>query len=96
MSKNITFRPIPASGWGFQPLEPLSQAWGVNAQGKPCRLGVLHKTYRNEPGHTPGKPIWVYAIDGKGGWAATSEISEENLKAKVLKLRQPKKTASSK
>jgi hypothetical protein len=66
MSKNITFRPIPNSAWGFQPLEPLSEAWGVNEQGKACRLGVLHKTYRNEPGHTPGKPIWVYAIDGKG------------------------------
>jgi len=96
MSKNITFRSIPNSAWGFQPLEPLSEAWGVNEQGKPFRLGVLHTTYRNEPGHTPGKPIWVYAIDGKGGWAATSEISEEDLKTKVLKLRHPKKTASSK
>lgn len=96
MSKNITFRPLPSSGWGFQPLEPLSEALGVNAQGKACRLGVLHKTYRNEPGHHPGKPIWVYAIDGKGGWAATSEISEEDLKAKVLKLRHPKKSADPK
>ena len=96
MSKNITFRPIPTSGWGFQPLEPLSEAWGVNEQGKPFRLGVLHTTYRNEPGHTPGKPIWVYAIDEKGGWATTSEISEEDLKTKVLKFRHTKKTASSK
>lgn len=87
MSKNITFRPIPASGWGFQPLEPLCESFDHEGR----RLGVLHRTYRNEAGHTPGKAIWVYAIDNRGGWAAASEISEEDLKTKVLKLRHPKK-----
>jgi hypothetical protein len=92
MSKNNTFRPIATSSWGFQPLEALSEYWGHTEEGNPCRLGVLHKTYRNEPGFHPGKPIWVYAIDGKGGWAATSEISEEDLRVKVLKLRHPKRS----
>lgn len=92
MSKKITFRPVPTSGWGFQPLEPLFES--LDHEGR--RLGVLHKTYRNEPGLTPGKVIWVYAIDNRGGWAATSEISEEDLKAKVLKLRHPKKATISK
>ena len=87
MSTKRTFHPIPTSSWGFQPLEPLYEC--RDHEGR--RLGVIYKTYRNEPGYNPGKPIWVYAIDNKGGWAATSEVSEEDLKAKVLKLRHPKK-----
>lgn len=86
MSKKRTFHPIPSSNWGFQPLEPLSEC--RDHQGR--RLGVLSKTYRNEAGFHPGKPIWVYAIEARGGWAATSELSEEDLKGKVLKLRHPK------
>jgi hypothetical protein len=92
MSYQVTFRTIPTSNWGFQPLEPLSESLGFNKDGKPCRLGVLHKTYRNEPGFNPGKPIWVYALDGKGGWAIESDISEEDLKEKVLKFHSPGKT----
>jgi hypothetical protein len=92
MSTKLTFHTIPASNWGFQPQEPLSEC----RDPKGNRLGVLYKTYRNEPGYNPGKPIWVYAIDGKGGWAATSEISEEDLKSKVEKLHHPKKTINRK
>jgi hypothetical protein len=87
MSTKLTFHPIPSSNWGFQPQEPLSEC--RDAAGH--RLGVLYKTYLNEPGYHPGKPIWVYAIDGRGGWAATSEISEEDLKEQVRKIRHPKK-----
>jgi len=92
MSTKLTFHTIPASNCGFQPQEPLSEC----RDPKGNRLGVLYKTYRNEPGYNPGKPIWVYAIDGKGGWAATSEISEEDLKSKVEKLHHPKKTINRK
>ncbi|NBZ95356.1 MAG: hypothetical protein EBR40_02825 [Proteobacteria bacterium] len=92
MSTKLIFHTIPASNWGFQPQEPLSEC----RDPKGNRLGVLYKTYRNEPGYNPGKPIWVYAIDGKGGWAATSEISEEDLKSKVEKLHHPKKTINRK
>ena len=91
MSKKNAFRDITPSNWGFQPLEPLSEFWGHTKEGKPCRLGVLHKTYRNEPGYNPGKPIWVYAIDGKGGWAATSEISEDDLREKVTAIEHPER-----
>ena len=87
MSTKLTFRPIPEAGWGFQPLEPLSEC--LDHKGN--RLGVLFKTYTNDPELTPGKPIWVYAIDDKGGWAATSEFSEEDLQSQVLKLHHPKK-----
>ena len=85
MSNKHTFHTIPSSSWGFQPLEPLSEC--RDHEGK--RLGVLYKTYRNEPGFNPGKPIWVYAIDGKGGWAATSEISEEDLREQVIAIKHP-------
>jgi len=87
MSKKNTFRSITPSSSGFKPLESLSEYWGYTKEGKPCRLGVLHKTYRNETGFNPGKPIWVYALDGKGGWAATSEISEEDLRNQVIAIR---------
>lgn len=90
MSTKRTFHPLPSSRWGFQPLEPLSECRDHNDE----RLGVLYKTYRNDPELTPGKPIWVYAIDNKGGWAATSEISEEDLRVKVLKLRHPRKNTN--
>jgi hypothetical protein len=80
MSTKCTFHPVPTSSWGFQPLEPLAEC--RDHKGK--RLGVIYKTYRNEEGFNPGKPIWVYAIDNKGGWAATSEISEEDLQAKIF------------
>jgi hypothetical protein len=92
MSTKHTFRTIPTFSWGFQPLEPLFEC--RDQEGR--RLGVVYKTYRNEPGFNPGKPIWVYAIDNKGGWAATSEISEDDLKAKVINLRHRKKPANKK
>ena len=92
MSNKITFHSIPKSSWGFQPQEPLSECRDHAGN----RLGVIYKTYLNEPGYSPGKPIWVYAIDNKGGWAATSEISEEDLKAKIEKLRRPKTTIKKK
>lgn len=88
MSTKRTFRPILEASWGFQPLQPLSEC----LDHKGIRLGILFKTYLNDPKLVPGKPIWVYAIDEKGGWAATSEFSEEDLKAQVLKLHHPKKT----
>lgn len=90
MSATLTFHPIPTAAWGFQPQEPLSEC----RDPKGNRLGVLSKTYLNEPGHNPGKPIWVYAIDGKGGWAATSEISEDDLRDKVLNLWLPKSSST--
>jgi len=96
MSTKNTFRTITPSNWGFQPQEPLSEYWGFTKEGRPCRLGVLHKTYRNELGFNPGKPIWVYAIDGKGGWAATSEISLDDLKEQVHKIHHPEKTSKKK
>jgi len=40
---------------------------------------------------TPASPSGSMRLITRGGWAATSEVSEEDLKAKVLKLRHPKK-----
>jgi hypothetical protein len=90
MSKKLTFHPIPDASWGFQPLEALFECWDKDGE---TRLGVLYKTYLNEPTQTPGTPIWVYAIDNQGGWAATSKLSVDDLKEKVLKLRHPKITS---
>jgi hypothetical protein len=91
MSKNLIFRSVTEGSWGFQPLEALFE-YGYYCRPDQFVLnGVLYKTYRNEAGGKPGKPIWVYAIDGRGGWAATSEISEEDLKEQVRKIRHPKK-----
>ena len=82
-----SFLHIPGINWGFQPLQALSHS--LDAQGN--RLGVLYKTYINDPKFNPGRPIWVYAIDEVGGWAATSELSETDLETKVLKILHPKK-----
>ena len=82
-----SFRRIPEANWGFQPLQALSHS--LDAKGE--RLGVLYKTYINDPKFNPGRPIWVYAIDEVGGWAATSDLSETDLETKVLKIRHPEK-----
>ena len=78
---------VPQSSCGFQPLQARSHSF--DKEGK--HLGTLYKTYRNDPDLIPGRPIWVYAIDGQGGWAAISELSEADLEAKVLQIRHPKK-----
>jgi hypothetical protein len=93
MSNKLKLVPVPESSWGFQPLEALFECWDHKEEE---RFGVLYKTYRNEPGFNPGKPIWVYAIDEKGGWALTSEISLDDLKEKVLKIRHPEKPSKKK
>jgi len=89
MSTNRTFNLIPAASWGFQPLQPVSEC--RDHQGR--RLGTHYKRYRNAPDVTPGQAIWVYAIENRGGWTASSQVSEDDLKAQVLKLRHPKMPA---
>lgn len=91
MSKNLIFRSVTEGSWGFQPLEALFE-YGYYCRPDQFVLnGVLYKTYWNEAGVKPGKPIWVYAIDGKGGWAATSEISVDDLKEKVTAIEHPQR-----
>ena len=92
MSTKRTFRTIPKASWGFQPLQPISECHNDKNE----RLGILYKTYTNDPELIPGKPLWVYAIEDTGGWAVTSELSEEDLKAKILRLRHPKKNTNKK
>ena len=89
MSKHLIFRSVTEGSWGFQPLEALFEYGYYSRPDTFVLHGVLYKTYRNEPGFNPGKPIWVYAIDGKGGWAASSEISEEDLREQVIAIKHP-------
>ena len=78
----MKFISIPAQNWGFQPLEPLAELRTPSKE----LLGTLYKTYRNDPVQVPGKPIWVYMKKGRGGWAASSEHSEADLREKILSL----------
>jgi len=87
MRKISSFLTVTGDTCNFQPLQALSHSF--DAEGK--HLGTLYKTYWNEPGLIPGRPIWVYAIDGRGGWAAISDLSQSDLEAKVLRIRHPKK-----
>ena len=55
MSKNITFRPIPTSGWGFQPLEPCRDAMTEAGKGaflpdkEPEALRTITKNHETRP-----------------------------------------------
>lgn len=80
----LRFIPVLQDPWGFQPLEPVSELW----DGKNFRIGVLFKTYRNDPALVPGKVTWVFALDGQGGWLAESQDSENCLRSKVLAILQ--------
>jgi len=87
MKKISSFMAVSGDTCSFQPLQALAHSF--DDEGK--YLGTLYKAYRNEPGFFPGRPIWVYAIDGRGGWAAISYVSQSDLEAKVLRIRHPKK-----
>ena len=78
-----SFLAVTGGTCNFQPLQALSHSF--DHEGK--HLGTLYKTYRNDPDLIPGRPIWVYAIDGEGGWAAISALSQADLEAKVLRIR---------
>lgn len=76
----LTFRKPAQTPWGFQPLEALSEVWDSDRK----RIGVIYKTYKNHPELIPGKPKWVYARDGDGGWCFESTVSEDDLLTKIV------------